>query len=48
MAVPARCLAFGYALQDGAAGGGGLGCLAPPGALRIRYPQRYPSRGISM
>jgi hypothetical protein len=28
-----------------AVAGGGLGCPAPPGALRIRYPQRYPSRG---
>jgi hypothetical protein len=31
----------------GRAAGGGVGCLGPLGALRIRYPQRYPRRGIA-
>ena len=40
-AIPAR------PIPGGRAAGGGVGCLGPLGALRIRYPQRYPSRGIA-
>jgi hypothetical protein len=37
----------GAAIPSGRAAGGGLGYLGPPVALRIRYPQRYPIRGIA-